>query len=230
VWELPFGEGRKWMNTNNSFLSRLAGGWEFDGIARLQSGRTVDFGNVRIVGMSEDELKKEAGLYTYAVTGLSSSAATALYLLPQDIVENTVKAFNVSATSASGYSNMGAPTGRYLAPANGPDCIEVAVGAGQCPGRTRSLVLTGPMYVRVDLSAVKRVRIVGRTTFEFRGEMLNAFNHPNFVPVIGLANNTFINVGGLTNNAPSTNADNYRITTVQENSNRIVQLVWRVTW
>jgi Carboxypeptidase regulatory-like domain len=214
VWELPFGEGRKWMNTNNSFLSRLAGGWEFDGIARIQSGRMVDFGNVRVVGMSEDELKKEVGLYTYAVTGLSANAATALYLLPQDIVENTVKAFNVSATSASGYSNMGAPTGRYLAPANGPDCIEVAVGAGQCPGRTRSLVLAGPMYVRFDLSAVKRVRIVGRTTFEFRGEMLNAFNHPNFVPVV----------------STSTNADNYRITDVQENSNRVVQLVWRVTW
>jgi hypothetical protein len=28
----------------------------------------------------------------------------------------------------------------------------------------------------------------------------------------------------------STNADNYRITDVQENSNRVVQLVWRVTW
>ncbi len=30
----------------------------------------------------------------------------------------------VSATSANGYGALGAPTGRYLAPANGPDCIE----------------------------------------------------------------------------------------------------------
>jgi len=29
---------------------------------------------------------------------------------------------------------------------------------------------------------------------------------------------------------PSTNADNYRITTVQENSSRIVQLGFRVNW
>jgi hypothetical protein len=28
----------------------------------------------------------------------------------------------------------------------------------------------------------------------------------------------------------STNADNYRITAVQENSSRIVQLVFRFTW
>jgi Carboxypeptidase regulatory-like domain/TonB dependent receptor/TonB-dependent Receptor Plug Domain len=212
VWELPFGEGRKWMNTESGFLKRLAGGWEFDGVVRVQSGRLVDYGNVRLVGMTREELQKAVGLYTYAVTGLNANAATALYLLPQDIVENTVKAFNVSATSSSGYSNMGAPTGRYLAPANGPDCIEIATGAGQCG--TRTLVLAGPRYARVDLSAVKRVRLVGRTTFEFRGEMLNAFNHPNFVPVL----------------STSTNADNYRITDVQENSSRIVQLVWRVSW
>ena len=42
-----------------------------------------------------------------------------------DIIQNTVKAFSVSATAANGYS-QGAPTGRYLAPANGPDCIETA--------------------------------------------------------------------------------------------------------
>jgi hypothetical protein len=28
----------------------------------------------------------------------------------------------------------------------------------------------------------------------------------------------------------STNSDNYRITGLQENSSRIVQLVWRVNW
>ncbi len=90
------------------------------------------------------------------MTGLNATAATALYLLPQDIIENTVRAFNVSATTANGYSSLGAPTGRYLAPANGPDCIEIAVGSGECG--TRTLVLTGPMYSRVDLSAVKRDR------------------------------------------------------------------------
>ena len=64
------------------------------------------------------------------------------------------------------------------------------------------------------MSAVKRVRLVGRSNFEFRAEMLNAFNHPNFTPVI----------------ATSATADNYRVTGVQENSSRIVQLVFRVTW
>jgi hypothetical protein len=128
-------------------------------------------------------------------------------------VENTVRAFNTQATAANGYGSLGAPTGRYLAPANGRDCIENIPGnPGTCG--TRTLVLTGPMYQRVDLSAVKRVRLVGNSNFEFRAEMLNAFNHPNFVPVV----------------STSTNADNYRITTVQENSSRIVQLGFRLNW
>ena len=51
------------------------------------------------------------------------------------------------------------PTGRYLAPANGPDCIETSQGAGDCGIRT--LVANAPRLVRFDLSMVKRVKIHG---------------------------------------------------------------------
>jgi len=218
VLELPFGQGRRWMSNSSGLLDRIVGGWEISGVARVQSGRMVDFGNVNVVGMSTEELQKAVGLYTYSVDGLNATAATALYLLPKEIVENTVRAFNTQATAANGYGSLGAPTGRYIAPANGRDCIEnIPGGPGTCGMRT--LVLTGPRYHRVDLSAVKRVRLFGDSNFEFRAEMLNAFNHPNFVPIIG-----------LNNGVPSTNADNYRITTVQENSSRIVQLGFRVNW
>ena len=160
--------------------------------------------------MSEKDLQKAIKLQEYAATGINATAPVNIYMLPQDIMENTIRAFSVSATSATGYGSLGAPTGRYLAPANGPDCIEtIANGYGDCGMRT--LVVTGPMYARWDISAVKRTRLVGRTTFEFRADLLNAFNHPNFTPVI----------------STSTNADNYRITGVQENSSRIIQLVTR---
>jgi hypothetical protein len=101
-----------------------------------------------------------------------------IYILPQDIIDNTVKAFAVSATSPTGYGALGAPTGRYLAPANGPACIETAPGYGDCG--VGSLVVNGPPLVRFDVSAVKRVRIRGRVTFEFRGELQNALNKPYF--------------------------------------------------
>ena len=210
--ELPFGRGRRYFGNAGGLLDRVVGGWELNGPMRIQSGRLLDFGNVRLVGMSVDELRKSLKIQDYAVTGINPDAPVARYLMPRDIVENTWRAFNVSATHPTGYADGNVPTGRYLAPANDIDCIEVAPGSGDCG--VRSLVITGPMYSRFDLSAVKRIQLAGRTNFEFRAEMLNAFNHPNFNPVI----------------AASTNADNYRITSVNENSSRIVQLVMRVNW
>jgi hypothetical protein len=211
IYELPFGQGKRFMN-NGGWMDMVFGGWSTDGIVRIQSGRMLDFGNVRVVGMSIDELKSSIKIQDYAVSGISSTAVTARYILPKDIVENTVRAFSTSATATSGYGSLGAPTGRYLAPANGPDCIEVAPGYGDCG--VRSLVITGPLYHRFDLSAVKKVRFGGRYDFQFRAEMLNAFNHPNFVPVI----------------ATSSTANNYRVTALQENSNRTIQLVSRFSW
>jgi len=213
VFELPFGNGRRFLSSSNGLVDRLVGGWELDGIVRVQSGRLLDFGNVRMVGMNEQDLRNAIKIREYAATGINATAPVNIYLLPQDIMENTIRAFSTSATTLTGYGNLGAPTGKYLAPANGPDCIEaINNGYGDCG--ERSLVITGPSYQRVDLSAVKRTRLWGRTTFEFRADMLNAFNHPNFVPVI----------------STSTGVDNYRITGVEENSSRVIQLVTRFSW
>ena len=213
VFELPFGQGRRFLNTSNGILNRIIGGWEMNGLFRMQSGRLLDFGNVRLVGMSVQDVQKAIKLQEYAATGINPTAPVNIYLLPKDILENTVRAFSTSATSLTGYGSLGAPTGRYLAPANGPDCIEtIANGYGDCGVRT--LVIHGPFYQRWDISAVKRTQIVGHTMLEFRADMINAFNHPNFTPVISTSNNV----------------DNYRITGVQENSNRTIQLTTRFTW
>jgi Carboxypeptidase regulatory-like domain len=217
VYELPFGSGRRFASSAGTWLNHLIGGWSLDGIARVQSGRTLDFGNVRLVGMSVDELQGEFDL-RFDNTG------RLIYMLPQDIIDNTVRAFNVDATSATGYSAQGVPSGRYLAPANGPDCIELAngfvnnatpqTGPGECG--VRSLTVTGPSLFRFDLSASKRVEIAGDVDFMFRAEFLNAFNTPWFTPVTGANNNTF------------TNPSNFRVTAAD--SGRVVQLVFRVNW
>jgi hypothetical protein len=107
-----------------------------------------------------------------------------------------------------------------MAPAGSPACMEtIPSGYGECG--VRSLVVTGPLYQRWDISAVKRTRIVGRTMFEFRADLINAFNHPNFVPLFPSLTST---------TAPPNSADSYRVTTVQENSSRIIQLVTRFSW
>jgi hypothetical protein len=212
TYELPFGQGRRFGGSVGPWMDRLIGGWSFDGIARIQSGRMLDFGNVRLVGMTAKDLQDAFQLRF-------DNAGRVIYMLPQDIIDNTVKAWSVSATSATGYSNLGVPEGRYIAPANGPDCIEIAqtnaVSAfGDCG--INNLVVTGPRLVRFDLSAVKRVPIKGRVNFEFRAEFLNAFNHPWFTPVLGQAGSSYAD------------PDEYRVT--GGDTGRQIQLIWRLNW
>jgi carboxypeptidase family protein len=233
IYELPFGKDQKWGSNASGLKDALIGGWEIDGVGRVQTGEQMDFGNVRLVGMSVDEFRKAIELRV-APNGQ-------LFVLPDDIIQNTVRAFAVSATSANGYGALGAPTGRYMAPANGPDCIETAPAYGDCG--IRSLVVNAPRLVRFDLSAVKRVRMKGSTSAEFRVEMLNALNEPYFNPAstagvpLGMTANTFTGNGPNQTGTPTANptaassADGFRLTgLLGDNTARIIQLVFRVRW
>jgi hypothetical protein len=236
LYELPFGYGKHWGGGSDGVLDRLVGGWSIDGVARIQTGEMLDFGNVRLVGMTQDDLQKAIDLRV--------AANGQLFILPDDILQNTVKAFNVSATSATGYGALGAPTGRYMAPANGPDCIETSPGFGDCG--IRSLVVNGPKLVRFDLVAAKRVKIKGSVSAEFRVEMLNALNSPYFNPgqnsgktqiPLGMST-TYSTPGGpvltgtpLNNSSAGSTVDSFRLTDLLgDNTSRIIQLVWRVRW
>src|SRR5262249_20767315 len=52
VYELPFGKDR------GGVVERLGNGWSFGVATRIQSGRLLDLGNVRLVGMTEDDVRK----------------------------------------------------------------------------------------------------------------------------------------------------------------------------
>jgi hypothetical protein len=208
VYDLPFGQGRRWGSTANGVMNRIIAGWQVGVFSRLQSGTPVNLGNVRLVGMSKDDVQDMFKLRF-------DDANKRVFMLPQDVIDNTILAFNTSATSATGYSNQGVPTGRYFAPANGPDCIEIGNGNyGDCG--IRALVLNGPMFQQHDLRIAKRTSVVGRTNIEFAAQMLNVFNHPNFLAVGG--------IGGTT-------IDGYRVTGLQgQDTARIIQLEVRFNW
>ena len=172
ILEIPVGKDRKFGADMNGVLDAIVGGWSVDGVGRIQTGETLDFGNVRMVGMTQKDLQKEIKV--------QEGPGGQIFILPADIIDNTVKAFDVSATSASGYGSKGAPSGRYFAPANGPDCIESAPGYGDCG--LRSVTVNGPSLVRFDIGISKKFDLPGRFVFEFRGEMLNALNDPVLQP------------------------------------------------
>lgn len=219
VYELPFGQGKRFGGNVNGVVDRIIGGWQIGANARIQSGQLVDFGNVRLVGMDEDELQR---MYKVRIDDQRR-----VWMLPAAVINESVKAFSVDPISPTGYSTLGPPSGKYIAPADSLDCIETVRGWGDC-GR-RSVVVTGPMYKQFDIGISKRVAIMSQASAEFRVDVLNAFNEASFVPVSGMvAGVTTANVDDRANGA---NPDNYDVTTlVTGNQARVVQLTARIRW
>ena len=220
IYDLPFGRGRAFGGGVNRLTDLAIGGWEFHGTSRIQSGSPNNFGNVELVGMTRNDLQKALKI---------RKEANAVYILPQDIVDNTIRAFNVSATTASGYPEVNgvpqAPTGRYIRPASGANCVEAFFG--QCG--TTNLVLYGPSFSRFDLSVVKKFKFTERFNFEFRAEFLNAFNNINFL--VGGAANDVNNIGGFGNATFGQTANAYQDTsTTNDPGGRLIQFVGRINF
>lgn len=223
VYDLPMGRGRRFGSNVGGVLDRVIGGWSIGGTARLTSGTMLDFGNVRLVGMSKGELRKEFKLRF-------DNAGRAVYMLPDDIVDNTFKAWSVSATSPTGYGPEGPPSGRYIAPANGPDCVEIAQGFGDCG--LNSVIVTGPSLRRYDFSVVKRVPLAGNVKLEFRAELLNAFNTPWFEATTGNVNGPEGNNLTDFRETPLYNSrDQFRLDNLNgTETSRVIQLISRISW
>ncbi|MCI0661299.1 MAG: hypothetical protein L0220_09525 [Acidobacteria bacterium] len=212
VYELPIGRGRMLFGNTGSLLERLVGGWEFHGTARIQSGQILNFGNVRLIGMTQDEFRDVFKLRF-------DDEAGDVFHLPDDIIQNTIRAFNVSPITATGYSDRGVPTGRYLAPANSPSCIQIVTG--DCA--PQNLYVTGPMFTRFDLSLVKKFKITESVNFELRGEFLNALNNINFLANTNLTNFTNDQFGQVTSAYRDPN-------NTLDPGGRLVQIVVRLNW
>jgi hypothetical protein len=175
LYDLPFGRGQKFGSDVNGVVDRIIGGWSIMGTGRYQSGRMVDFGNVRLIGFTTKELQKMVSIRK--TTDPNNQFRTLVWNLPQDIMDNTVKAFSVNA---QGYA-QGEPTGRYFAPANSPSCLESVAGYGDCGAQ--SVIFTGPPVIRIDITLSKRIPIKGSISAEFQLMVFNLFNNVNFNPV-----------------------------------------------
>jgi len=213
-WSVPVGRGRRFGTDINPWLDALIGGWEFSGAGRIQA-RVLNFGNVRLVGMTVDELTKEYGFRLSP--DLLNPGRQIVRMLPEDIILNTRRAYNLSVTNPSGYSDLGVPEGRYLAPANNESCIQLK--SGDCAPRT--LLVRAPWFTRIDVGLAKKFATRSRVNFEMRVDILNLFDNVNFTPTAN----------------PGTGEDIFRVTAAYQDTNntfdpggRLGQLVWRINW
>ena len=213
-WSLPFGRGQRFGSGMGRFADALAGGWSITGVGRIQT-TVQDLGNVRLVGMSTKDLQK---VYKFYRVPNASTGIDDVSMLPDDIILNTRRAFSTSNTTLDGYStSLGAPEGRYIAPANSATCIQVK--AGDCP--PRSVLLLAPWFQRYDFGVAKRLDIAGSKNVEVRFDLLNLFDNPNYTPVAN----------------PGTGATIFRTTSAYTDASntydpggRIGQLMIRLNW
>jgi hypothetical protein len=177
IYQLPVGRGKRFGTDMHPVLDTIAGGWTFSGTFRIQSGDIEDLGNVRVVGMSEKEVRD-----LFKLRKVDDLIA---YSWPESIIEETMKAFNTSATSPTGYAGE-APSGKYFAPASNPGCFEtISTDRGDCG--VRSLLVRGPMRFQMDWSIRKNIPLGGRRTFEVSVDVFNPFNFVQWGSELGLS-------------------------------------------
>ena len=219
VFELPFGRGKPFGSGVSRWMDMLIGGWEFDGVGRIQSGSIFNYGGYRLVGMTEKDLQKMFKFYKRP----DADGNTQLYMFPQDVIDNSILAlYTASATSPTGYSGA-LPTGRYLAPASGPDCVSFVVKRNyiRCPGTTETRYIKGPWYWKVDMSFVKRIALVRNMRIEARMDLYNIFDVVNFNATSGMGQ--YVSNWRVTSAATDFNAS-------QDPGGRITSFGLRFTW
>ncbi|MCY7376941.1 MAG: TonB-dependent receptor, partial [Pyrinomonadaceae bacterium] len=169
TYDLPFGRGKQFFSGSNGFVNGLIGGFTLVPTMRWQSGSPFLLENVQLVGITAEELQKEIKV---------RKGPNVVTYLPDDIIVNTQRAFNVSATSTTGYGTTfgGAPTGRFIAPAGYNNCQ--ARFAGDCG--FRKLVLYGPGFFKMDLAVLKRFQFDEKRNVELRATFFDILNRPNF--------------------------------------------------
>jgi Carboxypeptidase regulatory-like domain len=217
-WTIPVGRGQRFGANLHPLVDGFLGGWSFNGVGRIQA-RTINLGNVRLVGMTVDEFTK---MYKHDIRIDPSTGLQTVYMLPDDVILNTRRAFSSSATTLTGYStSLGAPEGRYIAPANSADCIQIR--AGDCAPRV--VLIRAPWFTRFDIGITKKFPIKGNTNFEVRFDVLNVFDNVNF------------NLADTDSRGPGTAANIFQIaaaytdpSNTYDPGGRLGQLMFRVNW
>jgi hypothetical protein len=150
IYELPWGRGRTFGNDWNGFANAIVGGWQLGGIWQAQSGTPLDLGNLVYFG---------------------------------DPTKLRVNAHNVDATfNTSGFyfTDAAVQTNGVVDPAKQRIDTRIQLSSNIRTFPSRLPNFRGQGLNLWDLSLIKNFAITERAKVQFRGEFLNAFNHPQF--------------------------------------------------
>jgi hypothetical protein len=219
TYDLPFGRGAQFFTNSGGIVNGILGGWTFAPVIRWQSGSPIVMQNVQLVGMTRQELQKEIKV---------RKGANVVTFLPDDIILNTQRAFNIDVNSASGYGATygGAPTGRFIAPSGYGNCISRY--SGECG--FANLALYGPSFFKFDASLIKRIKFDEKRNVEVKMNVFDVLNSPNFRVGGWGADTVVLGGGGATFGQLGAGAAYQDVSTTNDPGGRIVEFMLRINF
>jgi hypothetical protein len=175
IYELPFGEGRRWMN-RGGILNQVLGGWQVASIIAWQSGSPITFfsgrGTYNRPGRSNcaDPIGCNTAFST--LTAAQIKDLLGIYKVENRIYWIDPKVINTATGRAVGADNLANTAGF-----DGQVFFNPAAGE---VGNLPILAFDGPSQFRIDLALSKRFRFLQRYGIEFKGEAFNLTNTPSF--------------------------------------------------
>ncbi len=180
--ELPFGPGRKFLNSAPGFINRLVEKWQLGGVMGWSSGAPLTItaanaettwtfvpGSIAIGRTSntptiQGAFAKDAGKVTTVANGAN-------YFADLKQIDDP---FKNKVTMLQGLQSVFA--NRALADANGNVIL-----ANPAPGTVGTLGRTwieGPGHIKLDVNLLKRIRIDEAKSFEIRVDVIDILNTP----------------------------------------------------
>ncbi len=153
VWELPVGKGRQFLSSSHGAVNQILGGWTLNSIFTFQTGEPFAIRSGSFTANGNHESR--AGVQGPVVTAQ-------LQTLPGQTFAGPVLFKPVNALTCG--VDLTQP---FCIPAPGQNGV----------GRN---TFVAPNYWNLDLGFIKTFQLTERFKVQFRMEMFNALNHPNF--------------------------------------------------
>ncbi len=195
-YALPFGKGKRYMGGASRVTDGFLGGWSINAIATLEGGQPVTLNcptgttsgtscyDLPVAGQSQ-----KLGLHVDCVNGQKVNGIC--NGTPELKWFGNPGAFTQPCKLTSSPTD---PTQTSPIPGSVANCVPLngfgALGGGQA-------TTVSPGFRRLDFSLFKDFNLSERFRLQFRTEMFNIFNHPNF-NAPGFGGNGVVSVGGST--------------------------------
>jgi hypothetical protein len=175
IYELPFGQGKRWMNTGG-LLDQIVGGWQLGGIFAWSSGSPISITSQR--GTFNRAGRSNCGdpiSCNTAFTNLSVEEIKGLLGIHK-LDDGRIFWIDPKVVGTDGRAVGGDNLNNTAGFAGQVFFNPVAGEVGNLP----ILEFDGPSQFRIDLALSKRFRITDQHRFEVKGEAFNLTNTPSF--------------------------------------------------